>query len=72
LIATLIATALSTWFYYLGLARMLWPAHPRMAAFVITLDATLAVQIFWPSAPPNPIRRHQTSVALRPTFSLLC
>jgi len=54
LIATLIATALSTWFYYLGLARMLWPAHPRMAAFLITLAATLEVQIFWPSAPPQP------------------
>ena len=53
LIATLIASAVSTWFYYLGLTRMLWPAHPQMAAFFITLAAALAVQLFWPADLPK-------------------
>ena len=53
LIATLIASAVSTWFYYLGLTRMLGSAHPQMAAFLITLAATLAVQIFRPANLPK-------------------
>ena len=47
LIATLIATAAGFSAWEFGLARRIWPAHPQMAAFLLTLIIAIAVQIDW-------------------------
>ena len=53
LIATAIATAVSFWAGQLGLTQKLWPTHPQMAGFFLTLAACIAVQIFWPITEPK-------------------
>ena len=47
LIATLIATAAGFSAWEFGLAGRIWPAHPQMAAFLLTLIIAIAVQIDW-------------------------
>ena len=37
--ATIIATAVGTGEWLLGLSRTLWPAHPIMATFIVTVVA---------------------------------
>lgn len=39
LIATLIATAVGIWTLQLGVGSALWPAHPQLMAFILTLIA---------------------------------
>ena len=48
LAATLIATAagLGAWFF--GLAKAIWPAHPQIAALVITIVVSVVVKQIWP------------------------
>jgi len=48
LIASLIGTA--TWFgaWVFGVGHRMWPAHPQMANFLLTLVTTIAVQVAWP------------------------
>jgi hypothetical protein len=53
LIATAIATAASFWARELGLTQRIWPAHPQMAGFLLTLAACIAVQIAWPTTEPK-------------------
>jgi len=48
LIASLIGTAVGFWAWYLGLTKMVWPEHPQLAGFFLTLIATIAIQIAWP------------------------
>jgi hypothetical protein len=48
LIASLIATAAGFSAWEFGLAARIWPAHPQMAAFLLTLIIAIAVQIAWP------------------------
>jgi hypothetical protein len=50
LAATLIATAagVGTWFF--GIANAIWPAHPQLAAFVITIVVSVVVKQIWPVA----------------------
>ena len=48
LIATAIATAASFWAGRLGLMQKMWPAHPQMAGFLLTLITCIVVQIAWP------------------------
>jgi hypothetical protein len=47
LIATLIGTAVGLGAWILGLGNMLWPAHPQIACFLLTLATTIVVQIGW-------------------------
>jgi hypothetical protein len=49
LIATLIATAVSFWAGQLGVMQKMWPEHPQLAGFFLTLVTCIVVQIFWPS-----------------------
>lgn len=49
LIATLIGTAVGFWAWKLNFTGMLWPAHPQLAGFFITLVATIVVQLTWPT-----------------------
>ena len=48
LIATLIATAASFWAQGLGLLQKLWPEHPQLAGFFLTLVTCILVQVVWP------------------------
>jgi len=49
-IASLIGTGAGLWAWWLGMGRFLWPAHPQLAGFLITLAATVAVQVLWPKS----------------------
>ncbi len=53
LIATAIATAVSFWAGQLGLMQKLWPEHPQMAGFLLTLATCIIVQIVWPVTEPK-------------------
>jgi hypothetical protein len=48
LIASLIGTAVGFWAWELNLTRMVWPSHPQLAGFFLTLIATIVVQLTWP------------------------
>jgi hypothetical protein len=48
LIATLIATAAGFWAGQLGLMQKLWPEHPQLAGFFLTLVTCIVVQLVWP------------------------
>lgn len=48
LIASLIGTAVGFWAWKLNLTRMVWPEHPQLAGFFLTIVATIVVQQTWP------------------------
>lgn len=48
LIASLIGTAVGLGSWVFGLGRMMWPAHPQMASFLLTLATGIVVQMVWP------------------------
>lgn len=48
LIASLIGTAAGLGAWIFGVGRIMWPAHPQMACFLLTLAATFVIQIAWP------------------------
>ena len=48
LAATLIATAAGVGAWFFGIARVIWPAHPQIAAFLITIVASVVVKQTWP------------------------
>jgi hypothetical protein len=49
LAATLIATAAGVGAWLFGLAGAIWPAHPQLAAFAITIVVSIVVKQIWPS-----------------------
>jgi hypothetical protein len=48
LIASGIATLASFWAGRLGVTQKMWPEHPQLAGFFLTLVLAIAVQIAWP------------------------
>jgi len=48
LIASGIGTAVGLGSWALGLGQVMWPAHPQMACFLLTLLTTIVIQIAWP------------------------
>ena len=44
LIATLIGTAVGIWTLQLGIGSMLWPGHPQLMAFILTLIACVVAK----------------------------
>jgi len=48
LIASAIATVVSFWASGLGVTHRMWPEHPQMAGFLLTLVTAIAVQLAWP------------------------
>jgi hypothetical protein len=48
LIASLIGTAVGLGSWIFGLGRIIWPAHPQWACFLLTLVTTIVIQIAWP------------------------
>jgi hypothetical protein len=48
LIASSIGSAVGLSSWALGLGQFMWPAHPQMANFLLTLVTTIVIQIAWP------------------------
>ena len=48
LAATLIATAAGIGVWFFGVAKAIWPNHPQIAAFVITVVVGIVVKQIWP------------------------
>jgi hypothetical protein len=48
LIASLIGSAVGLGSWVFGLGQIIWPAHPQMASFLLTLVTTIVIQITWP------------------------
>ena len=48
LAATLIATAAGVGVWLFGFAKAIWPAHPQIAAFVVTIVVSVVVKQVWP------------------------
>ena len=46
--ASLVASAIGTGAWMLGLTRAIWPAHPQLAVFFLTIAATLVLVYVWP------------------------
>ena len=44
--ATLIASAAGTMAWFAGLSQAVWPTHPRIATFVLTVVAYTAVKLW--------------------------
>lgn len=53
LIASVIATVASFWVAELGVTQKIWPEHPQMAGFLITLVTAIVVQLAWPKLVPG-------------------
>jgi len=56
-IATLIATAVGIWSMQLGIGKLLWPAHPQLMVFVLTIIACIVAK----SASVNWLKRNAKS-----------
>jgi len=48
LIASLIGTAVGLGSWVFGVGQIIWPSHPQFACFLLTLVATIVIQITWP------------------------
>ena len=46
--ASLVASAIGTSAWLLGLAQKMWPAHPQWAVFFLTIGATVVLFYAWP------------------------
>ena len=48
LIASLIGSAVGLGAWGFGFGQLIWPAHPQIASFLLTLVTTIVIQITWP------------------------
>jgi hypothetical protein len=46
--ASLLASAIGTGAWMLGVANKIWPAHPQWAVFFLTIAATVVLLFVWP------------------------
>jgi hypothetical protein len=53
LIASLIGTAAGLLAWELDVTKRVWPAHPQLAGFFLTIVITIAVQLTWPTDKPK-------------------
>jgi hypothetical protein len=53
LAATLVATAAGIGAWFFGLSNAIWPAHPQIAAFLITIVVGVVVKQIWPVKIPH-------------------
>ncbi len=56
-VATCVGTAVGLAAWILGMGRLIWPAHPQVAGFLLTLGATVATQAVW-----SGLRRRELSL----------
>ncbi len=47
--ASLVASAIGTIAWMLGLMHKIWPAHPQWALFFVTLALTVLLRYVWPA-----------------------
>ena len=52
--ASLVASAIGTAAWMLGVTRKIWPAHPQWAVFFLTLATTIVLLYVWPE-PEQPM-----------------
>jgi hypothetical protein len=57
LIASLISSAVGISVWLFGLSRLIWPAHPQLAAFLLTIVTTVVVRAAWPVHATGPNAR---------------
>lgn len=50
LVATLIGTVAGVGVWFSGFAKVVWAAHPQIAAFLITVVTGIAVKLVWPDS----------------------
>lgn len=50
LAATLIGTVAGVVVWFLGLAKLVWAAHPQFAAFLITVANGIVTKLVWPDS----------------------
>lgn len=48
---SLVASVIGTGAWMLGLTRAMWPAHPQLAVFFLTLASAVVLMYFWPEPP---------------------
>lgn len=48
LAATLIATAAGVGAWFFGMAKAIWPAHPQIAALLLSVVVSIVVKKIWP------------------------
>lgn len=55
LIVSLIASAAGIGAWLLGVGKLIWPAHPQLAVFFLTIACTVVLMVAWPqkAAVPN-------------------
>lgn len=53
LIASVIGSAAGLVAWAFGIGHRIWPAHPQLACFFLTLVTTILIQTTWPSAETN-------------------
>jgi len=46
--ASLLASAIGTGAWLLGVTRAMWPAHPQLAVLFLTIGATAVLMYAWP------------------------
>jgi hypothetical protein len=46
--ASLLASAIGTGAWMLGVTNKIWPAHPQWAVFFLTIAATIVLLYVWP------------------------
>jgi len=53
-VATLIATAIGTGAWLLGWSGVIWPSHPMIATFILTVFTYVVVKMLWAGDHPKP------------------
>ncbi len=48
LIASAVGTVVGLGTWALGIGQAVWPTHPQMACFLLTVVTTVVIQIAWP------------------------
>jgi hypothetical protein len=48
--ASLVASVIGTGAWMLGITRAIWPAHPQLAVFFLTIGATVLLMYVWPES----------------------
>jgi len=48
LYASLIGSAVGTGAWFFGIGNSIWPGHPQLAAFFLTIVCTIVLMYTWP------------------------
>ena len=56
LIASAIGTGVGFWAWALNLTKLVWPAHPQLAGFLLTVVSAIIIELVWPNKQKTPSR----------------